>query len=296
METLNTAARLLAKRPSILVLTIILSTLLCIVENLFITMLYGITMFKSGSPFDDYVNIIQFVIDAILVPETAVKLILALVVLIVVGALILAVLLSGYLYILNNAVDGKSKKVGSEFILGVRKYFLRMVTINLWTISAMILFIIYVLIATIPAAIVMDNALNGSLSIFAGTILAIITILVIFFSYAFIRQYIAYWYPSALLYDKGHFGIAKKISDNNFWSLLSKLIVFDIVLVVFNLLYAIANFSLADSQVISSATNNILLLINIIFKTIYIALLVCFIFTSFKKCNDKYQHLKQANS
>jgi len=294
MGTLKNAVHLLVKRPWILVLTIILSTVICIVENLFITLLYGITMFKTGSPFDDYINIIQFVIDTILVPQTVVKIIIVLVVLICAVALILALLLSGYFNILNNAVEGKSKKYGSEFIAGVKKYFLRMVSINLWTLCSIVLFIIYVLIALIPAAIFIDNAFSGVVNIIAGILLFIITILVLFFSFAFFRQYIVFWYPSAIIYDKNHFKMAKKISDSNFWSLLSKFIIFDIVLLVFDSVYIIANFSLANAQVVSGITSNILLFINIIFKTVFIALLVCFVFTSFKKFNDKYQYEKKA--
>jgi hypothetical protein len=123
-------------------------------------------------------------------------------------------------------------------------------------------------------------------------LLAVITVLVIFFSYAFLRQYISFWYPSALVYSKNHFKIAKKISDDNFWSLLSRLIVFDIVIFVFDLIYVIANFSIANAHIASSVTTNILLFINIIFKTVFIALLVCFIFTSFHRCNEKYMYRK----
>lgn len=295
MKTLKNAVQLLTQRPWILVLTIILSSVICVIENLFITLFYGITMFKTGSPFDDYINIIQFVIDTILVPQTAVRIIVVLGILICATALILALLLSGYFNILNNAVEGKSKKSGSEFIAGIKKYFLRMVSLNLWTLCGIVLFIIYVLIASIPAAIFIDNAFSGAINIIAGILLFIITLLVLFFSFAFFRQYIVFWYPSAIVYDKNHFKMAKKLSNSNFWTLLSRFIVFDIVLLTFDAVYLIANFSLANAQIVSGITSNILLLINIIFKTIYIALLVCFVFSSFKKCNDIYQYKKKTN-
>ncbi len=293
MEILKNAIRLLVKRPSILVLTIILSVVICIFENLFITLFYGITMFKSGSPFDDYINIIQFVIDTVLVPKTAVMIILVLVILVVTGALILALLLSGYFNILNNAIEGRTKKNGSEFIEGVKKYFLRMVSLNLWTLCSMVLFCVYVLIATIPAAIFIDNAFSGTINIIAGILLFIITILILFFSFAFFRQYIVFWYPSAIVYNKNHFKIAKKISDRNFWPLLSKFIIFDFILLIFDIVYIIANFSLANAQIVSGATNNILLFVNIIFKTIFIALLVCFVFYSFKKYSYEFKKRSQ---
>ncbi len=294
METINNAVRLLAKRLSILILTIIISTLLCFVENLLMTLFYGITMFRTGSPFDDYINIIQFLIDTVLVPQTAVKIILALVILVVAAALIFGVLLSGYFHILTNAVEGKPKKPGSEFLSGIRKYFLRMVSVNLWTLSSVIIFVIYVIIASVPAAIFIDNALSGDVNIVAGILLFIVTIIILFFSYAFFRQYIVFWYPSAFVNSKSHFKIAKKISDNNFWTLLSKFIVFDIFLILFDAVYVIANFSMANAQVVSGLTSNILLIVNIVFKTIYIAVTVCFVFTTFKKLSDKNQ-LKRSN-
>ncbi|QNU67559.1 hypothetical protein EHE19_003310 [Ruminiclostridium herbifermentans] len=285
METLNNAVRLLTKRPSILVLTILLSIIISIVENLFITLFYGVSMFKTGSPFDAYINIIHFLVNTMLVPQTAVKVILILIILVVAFALIFGLLFSGYFNILNNGVQGKTKKEGSEFIAGVKKYFFRMISLNLWTLSLGILFLIYLFIAFIPAAIFIDSAFSGAINIFAGILLFIITILVLFFSYAFFRQYLVFWYPSAMIYDKNHFKIAKKISDKNFWPLLSKLIIFDIAAVVFDSVYIIANFSLANAQVVSGATSNLLLIINIVYKTVYIALLVCFVFSSFNKYN-----------
>jgi hypothetical protein len=292
MGTLNNAVRLLAKRPSVLVLTVLISTVICTIEYFFTMLFYGFTMFKTGSPFDDYVNIIQFLIDTIMVPQTAVKIILVLVIAVVAAALILALLLSGYFNVLYNAVEGKEKSTGNEFIHGIKTYFLRMISLNLWTMCSIILFGVYVVIATIPAAIVLDNSINGAMNPFAGIALSIITIVVLFFSYAFFRQYISFWYPSAIVYEKNHFIKAKKISDANFWPLLSKFIIFDIVLVVFEVLYIIASFSLANAQIVSGVVSYILVGINIIFKTIFIALLVCFVFSSFKKSNDAYGHKK----
>lgn len=289
MATLKNAVHLLTKKPSILVLTIILGAIVGIVENLLIIPFYGVSMFKAGSPFDAYINIIQFVINTILVPQTAVKVILILVILIFSLALIFGLLFSGYFNILSNAVQGKVKKEGSEFIAGVRKYFLKMISLNLWTLCSIVLFLIYFFIASIPAAVFIDSAFDGSMNIFASILLFIITILVLFFSFAFFRQYIVFWYPSAMIYDKNHFKVAKKVSDKNFWPLLSKLIIFDIVALIFDSIYIITNFSLANAQIVSDTTNSILLIVNIVFKTIFIALFLCFIFSSFYKYNNKNQ-------
>lgn len=293
MGTVNKALHLIAKRPSVLLLTALISIVVCVFEYFFMTLFYGITMFKTGSPFDDYVNIIQFVINAVSVPETAVKIILVLAIAVVSASLILGLIFSGCFNILYNAVQGKEKKAGSEFVHGVKKYFLRMISLNLWTICAVFIFVIYVLIATIPAAIVVDNSISGTMNPLAGVVLSIITAIVLFFSYTFFRQYIAFWYPSAIAYEKSHFKMAKKVSDRNFWPLLSKFIAFDIILVLFDILYIIANFTLANTQVVSGTINTILIVVNIVFKTIVFAILICFVFSSFKKCNDDYKHKEQ---
>ncbi len=293
MSIVNKAVHLIAKRPSVLLLTALLSTVICVFEYFFMTLFYGLTMFKTGSAFDDYVNIIQFVINTVTVPETAVKVILALVITGVAASLILGLIFSGCFNILYNAVEGKEKKAGSEFVQGVKKYFLRMISLNLWTICAFVLFIVYVLIAIIPAAIVVDNSFSGTMNPLAGIVLSIITVAVLFFSYTFFRQYIVFWYPSAIVYDKNHFKLAKKISDRNFWSLLTKFIAFDITLVLFDILYIIANFTLANTQIVSGTINTILIIVNIVFKTIVFAILICFVFSSFKKCSDEYKHKKE---
>ncbi|HEX2927257.1 MAG TPA: hypothetical protein VHP38_13530 [Ruminiclostridium sp.] len=292
MGTVKSAVHLLTKRPSVLVLAVLLSTVSCVIEYFFITLFYGFTMFKTGSPFDDYVNIIQFVINTIAVPETAVKIILALVIAVVAASLILGLLFSGYFNILHNTVEGNEKKIGNEFIHGVKKYFLKMISINLWTMCSVILFLIYFVIATIPAAIVIDNSIRGTMPPLAGVALSIITVLVLFFSYAFFRQYIIFWYPSAIVYDKNHFRMAKKISDSRFWELLPKFLAFDIVLVLFDVIYIIANFTLANTQIVSGTVTNILVIVNIVFKTIFIAIFVCFVFSAFKKCDDTFKRDK----
>ncbi|EPR13676.1 hypothetical protein [Ruminiclostridium papyrosolvens] len=292
MGIVNKAVHLIAKRPAVLLLTALLSTVVCVFEYFFMTLFYGLTMFKTGSPFDDYVNIIQFVINTISVPETAVKIILALVIAVLAASLILGLIFSGCFNILYNAVEGKEKKAGSEFVQGIKKYFLRMISLNLWTICAFVIFIIYALIAIIPAAIVVDNSISGSMNPLAGIVLSIITAAVLFFSYTFFRQYIVFWYPSAIVHDKNHFKLAKKISDSNFWSLLSKFVAFDITLVLFDILYIIANFTLANTQVVSGTINTILIVVNIVFKTIVFAILICFVFSSFKKCSDDYKQKK----
>ncbi len=292
MGIVNKAIHLIAKRPSVLLLTALLSTVVCVFEYFFMTLFYGLTMFKTGSPFDDYVNIIQFVINTISVPETAVKIILALVIAVVAASLVLGLIFSGCFNILFNAVQGNEKKAGSEFIQGVKKFFLRMISLNLWTLCAAFIFVIYALIAIVPAAIVVDNSISGTMNPLAGIFLSLITAAVLFFSYTFFRQYIVFWYPSAIVHDKNHFKLAKKISDRNFWPLLSRFVAFDIILVLFDILYIVANFTLANTQIVSGTINTILIVVNIVFKTIVFAILICFVFSSFKQCSDEYNQKK----
>ncbi len=292
MGIVNKAVHLIAKRPSVLLLTALLSTVVCVFEYFFMTLFYGLTMFKTGSPFDDYVNIIQFVINTISVPETAVKIILALVIAVVAASLVLGLIFSGCFNILFNAVQGNEKKAGSEFIQGVKKFFLRMISLNLWTLCAAFIFVIYALIAIVPAAIVVDNSISGTMNPLAGIFLSLITAAVLFFSYTFFRQYIVFWYPSAIVHDKNHFKLAKKISDRNFWPLLSRFVAFDIILVLFDILYIVANFTLANTQIVSGTINTILIVVNIVFKTIVFAILICFVFSSFKQCSDEYNQKK----
>ena len=292
MGIVNKAVHLIAKRPSVLLLTALLSTVVCVFEYFFMTLFYGLTMFKTGSPFDDYVNIIQFVINTISVPETAVKIILALVIAVVAASLVLGLIFSGCFNILFNAVQGNEKKAGSEFIQGVKKFFLRMISLNLWTLCAAFIFVIYALIAIVPAAIVVDNSISGTMNPLAGIFLSLITAAVLFFSYTFFRQYIVFWYPSAIVHDKNHFKLAKKISDRNFWPLLSRFVAFDIILVLFDILYIVANFTLANTQIVSGTINTILIVVNIVFKTIVFAILICLVFSSFKQCSDEYNQKK----
>lgn len=288
MRALGNAVELLKKKPSIFILTFLLGGIVCLFEYLFITIIYGFSMFKSGgSIFDDFINVIQFIVGAVVVPTTAVKVIIALALLVFAFTLLLALLFSGFFNVLRNASEGKNRSTFKDFIDGVKKYFLRLIGVNLWTICCSILLIIYLFIAAIPSAIVMDNSLNGNINLIAGILLMLVTAVVLFFSFAFFRQYICFWYPSAVTYEKNHFKKAKRLSDINFWSLLSRFLAFDVTFLVFEVVYIAANFSLANKQVVGGAANTLLLIVNIVFKTLFFALMLCFIFASFKECNDK---------
>ncbi len=291
MRALGNAVELLKKKPSIFLLTFFIGGIVSLIEYLFMTIVYGFSMFKSGgSFFDDFINVIQFIVGAVIVPTTAVKIIIGLTFLVLAFSLLLALLFSGYFNVLHNAVEGKNRSTFKDFIVGIKKYFLRLIAVNLWTICCTILLVIYLFIASIPSAIVMDNSLNGNINLFAGFLLMLVTAVVLFFSFAFFRQYICFWYPSAVTYEKNHFKIAKKLSDSNFWSLLSRFLAFDITFLVFEAVYIVANFSLANQQVVGGVANTVLLIVNIVFKTLFYALMLGFIFSSFKECNDSYKN------
>jgi len=231
------------------------------------TILLGLSSITSGSVFESIVSYLQILIDSKIVPLAIISILL----LTVIVSLVIALFLSGYFYSLNNMIMGK-KKARGEYAQGLKKYFSRVLLITLRVVFFGVLFIVFMMVATIPAAVVTRAALNGNQEIaFAAIFVDILTVGVLFFGCMFFRTYMFFWYPAALNCEKDCFIVAKRVVDRCFWFILRTFLLFDVILIAFEF----AMFKIGN--------NLVTLIVGWLFRTVFYILFINYIFITYKK-------------
>lgn len=261
------------RRPVIIVLPAVLMLLLTVLNsyNPVLPILMGLGNITGTSVFDGLVSALQLMLDPAILPMV----ILAILGAILIGSLVAGIILSGYLHILDNTLAGVEKSHG-DFVTGIRKYFARIFLITLRT-SFFIFFIIcYILVACIPAIIITKAASAAKPEmLLAAVFVDILTVAVLFFSLMFTRAYLFYWYPAGLKVARNPFREAKRFVDKNFWQIVIRFILFDIIFIVFQYLIFI------------SGAIVLTLLFNWIFCTAFFTVLVVFIMSSYREYSGK---------
>ena len=147
-------------------------------------------------------------------------------------SLIISLVLSGYLYITDGALNGKEKE-RRKFSKGIRLNFNKFFLITLRAFIIMVIYVIFLLIACIPAIVVTKAAFMGNTDLLIPTLfIDLITIVTVFFCLMFYKSYILYWYPGVLKNIKKPFKIGRILANNSFWQIVSGLIVFDAVSII----------------------------------------------------------------
>lgn len=185
------------------------------------------------------------------------------------ASIFIGIILSGCLYIINNAVNRKPRKK-REFLAGVKKYFFKISVISFKTLLISTLFIIFMLVASVPAIVITKAAASGKSELAAAaTFINVLTFAVLFFGCMFFRTHIFFWFPAAINYKKRPFREGKRLVDAHFWGMVGRLIIFDII------------FIMSEYIFISSNQSFLLFIANWIFKTVFLAFFITYIFSLF---------------
>ncbi|HHV97301.1 MAG TPA: hypothetical protein GXX37_12675 [Clostridiaceae bacterium] len=190
-------------------------------------------------------------------------------------AVISAILLSGYLFKLNNAVNKKESQKG-EFALGVRQYFNKICFMNFSLLSLGVIVLIVMAIASVPALII-TSALVGKGQDMLPQVLFVdvLTVFVLFFGLMFFRIYSLFWYPAVINNKEKPFKEARSITNRYFWRIVLVFTIFDIAYIGFRMLFV-------------NLDNNLLFLfLRWIFSTIFYAMFTTYIFAAFRKYSKK---------
>lgn len=269
MDTVRFTLQMIRKRPGAMIIFSILLLIYSIAGyyNPIPAILVGLSSITKGNLFESIVSYLQIIMDSKIVPVF----IIAVLAVTVIASLILALFLSGYFYSVDNTITGK-KKTRGEYTEGLKMYFSRILLISLRVIIFGFLFVVFMLVATIPAAVVTRAALSGNQEIaFAAVFIDILTACVLFFGCMFFRAYMFFWYPAAISREKGFFVAGKRVADLCFWNILKTFLLFDVILIAFE--YAL----------LKIGNNPGTLVAGWIFRTIFYVLFINYIFVTYRK-------------
>lgn len=227
MNIFKTTLQAVIKRPFILIM-IGAIMLAAAVFNAFIplmAMIIGIVNMTGGGFFDSLLSVLQMLID----PENIPMILISLAAITVIVSAAIGILLPGFLMITEDGlIKGKKKK--GLFSEGLKKYLFRFFIMGLKTALFTLLFIVFLLVASVPAIIVTRAAMTASSNLLvAAVFMDIVTIGVFFMCLSFFSTYIYMWYIAASRGVEKPFKAGKTIADRGFWGITLSLLLFDIV-------------------------------------------------------------------
>jgi hypothetical protein len=230
MNIIRISGRIIFRNPMILLISVVLMFFVS-AFNVFIPLvplIKGISGVTEDGLFESVVALLQFVLD----PEVLPAFIVLCLIFCIILSLIISLVLSGYLYITDGALNGKEKE-RRKFSKGIRLNFNKFFLITLRAFIIMVIYVIFLLIACIPAIVVTKAAFMGNTDLLIPTLfIDLITIVTVFFCLMFYKSYILYWYPGVLKNIKKPFKIGRILANNSFWQIVSGLIVFDAVSII----------------------------------------------------------------
>lgn len=269
MNIIKVTIHSVSKKPVIIILPAVAALICCIINNYnpVLPVVLGISSATGGSFFDGIISILQLLMEPNVIASVAIFAAGA----VILVSLLAGLILSGYFSIVGNTLEGIEKAKG-EFKAGLKKYFFKVFVITIKAALSAGFISGIMVIATVPAIIITRaSAVTKPELMPAALLVDILTAGVLFFGFMFLRVYLFYWYPAVIKDMAKPFRRAKQFVDRYFWSILSRLAVFDVVFAVF--LYFFLNTSSALLK----------LLFGTIFITIFITMLIIYIFNSFTK-------------
>ena len=193
-------------------------------------------------------------------------------------AVIANVFLSGYIYIIKNTLE-KRKKSKSDFLKGIKKYFIKLLPVSAANFIGTAMIIIFVAVSIIPFIIFIDLA-NSKNTIFFNIVIlfGFISFMILYILYIFFRAYMIFWYPSAIFRGKDSFKRVKKLVDERFFFVAWLIILFDGIYII----YSYANFVFLSGNLDNTPIMIASFSADIIFKTFLFAFTVTYVVSLFK--------------
>jgi hypothetical protein len=284
MRVVGKALNAMFKRPFIIFFTGIITLIYCIIDyfNPITYLIMGFNRIGKGNFLESIVYAVQLLFNFVSNTRNAVKDIIIFLIFILVFSLILGIIFSGLFYVVNKALDGGPKTKG-EFIRGIRKFAIRLSWVSFRVLISGLLVFIILLIAIIPAVVITRAWLSGKSELVAVVaFLDTLTVGVVFFGVMFFSAYVFFWYPAAVNIKRKTFSAAKYIADNNFWPLVIRILILEIILVVSHLILTYINVNLSTSNAGNPIFAYAMFIINWVFKTLFFSFFITYIFAYFK--------------
>lgn len=227
MNIFKTTIQTAVKRPFIPIL-IGSIMLVAAIFNAFIplmAMIIGIVNMTGGGFFDSILSVLQMLID----PENIPIILISLATITVIVSVVIGLLLPGFLLIVGDGLEKGEKRKGL-FAEGLKKYFFRFLLMALKTSLFSLLFIVFLLVASVPAIIVTRATMTSNPDLLLAAIfMDIVTAGVFFMCLSFFSAYIYMWYVAASKGVIKPFKAGKAVADRGFWSISLSLLLFNII-------------------------------------------------------------------
>jgi hypothetical protein len=277
MEAVGNAIGVIIKKPFILIYWGILTLIFTLVEYLLpvFRTIYELSTISGSNFFESIISFIQVLYGFLSDTKVVIIGVIALLVILAAISILAGVLLSGYFYKLNNAVNKKQGQK-NEFLTGIKEYFGPIWILNYIVFIAGLLLLIIMVVASVPALIITRATIDKGLEMLPAVLFVdVLTCVVLFFAAMFFRIYVIFLYPALMSNSKNILKKAKRFADKNFWKILSTILVFDIIFVGFQIMF------------ISFDDNIWLLLLKWVFLTLFYALVTTYVFTAYRKYSEK---------
>lgn len=288
MSTVRIATETMQRHPLLIGLLGILSLIFCFFENnIFLPVLSGLSKVGIGDIFGSIISFVRLIFNLIIGSNMIIAKIIFLIIFLIITSALSSIIFSGSANVIKNSFEGKPK-VNGEFRFGIKKYFIRMFFVSFKAILFGIIFIIFLLVASIPALVVTKVSMTGKPELILIAIVALIlTSIVLFFCFTFFRMYMVLWFPSAVAYANSAFSRGKYIADRNFWNLTTSFLKFDIAFIAFNILLAFLNSNITMISTSTEGIGFVFFIINWIFKTLFFTLFIVYTFSCFYTLKDE---------
>jgi len=282
MKAIDSAIVTIIKKPFILIFWGVLMLILIMFEYLMpvFKMLHQLSAVSGSNSFESIMSFIQVLYGYLNNGKTVLTAVVICVIILAALSVLISVLLSGYFYILNNAVY-KRQQQKVLFSKGVKKYFRTVWLITFTVLFLGLLLLIVMAVSSFPALVITRATIamdEGKEMLSAALFVDVLTCIVLFFGSMFFKIYTVFLYPAAVNNGnsvKNVFSKAKKFADENFWKVFCSLLIFDLVFIGFQILF------------INFVGSGWVFLLKWIFLTLFFALFTTYIFATYKRYSEK---------
>ncbi len=280
MKLAKGALNRVVSRPFIIVFSVVLSLLYCIVDflNPLIAVIFGFSAMGEGDLLGTVISLIQLALSPALLMKAGLWIIAG----VVLAALVTGLLFSGYFYILKNTLENAPRKRG-EYFEGIKKYFGRIFRTNLAVLSLSVVFLVFLIVLSVPALFVSWSWQAGKAELFGMMLLLdILTVVVVFFIFMFFRLYLSYWYPAVYSFQKGSFRMAKNIVEGKFWILVGRWVLIDILFILVEVLFLNLRYRISLGGESGPVLISMLFAGKLVTAVLFFSTVTTFLFASFR--------------
>ena len=279
MDTINivlNSIKVMLKKPTMFIYMAVMISMFLVIDY-FYRFSVLISLLIKSLKLGDIVPMLQLFIQ----PTIFTKALLVIVVFLLLISMILALFFSGLFSKLTNSLYNK-KNLRENFFKSIKKYYLKTTWTFIRTGIILIMSILALLIASVPAIIVSIAAYNsGDIYIILAIVIDVISAFILLLVFYFIKMYLIFWFPSMLNYKKS-FKIARMVVNKNFWKIIYNFIATDVIL-FFGITITIISLAERDKLIISVP----MIILGSVILVVTLVFFFSYVFTAFKFYVDK---------